>query len=140
MKKIIQTILVANLFFGVAFAVEQSYSPYIIGQSLGKIAYKSFSLMDDQELVKKDFVLGLDETLLNKKADVKKISDESSYEVGMIVATQYKIKLKKMIDINETNMSELVKGFNSTVDNKNDKLTDQDKQVLKNFKISNDDE
>ena len=58
-------------------------------RQLGKASHKSFTAMD-QELVKKDFILGFDDTLLEHKPDISKISDKDSYEVGMIIVAQYK--------------------------------------------------
>ncbi|AEE87340.1 hypothetical protein FNFX1_0954 [Francisella cf. novicida Fx1] len=134
-------LLVGALAFSVsAFAVEQtSYNAYTIGQALGKVSHKSFAAMD-QELVKKDFILGFDDTLLEHKPDIRKISDKDSYEVGMIIAAQYKVRLKKMITVDKANCQEFVKGFNEGVDTKDTKLTIQDKQILKHFKISRDED
>lgn len=51
----------------------------------------------NQEIIKKDFILGFDDTILDHKPDINKISDKDSYEVGMIIVTQYKSKLKKWL-------------------------------------------
>lgn len=115
-----------------------TYSPYEIGQALGKISHKSFDAMNN-ELVKKDFISGFDDTILDKKPDYDKISDQDSYEVGMIIATQYKQSLKKLVKMNKENSQEFVKGFDSAADAKDTKLTSQDEQILKHFKKLNDD-
>ncbi|APC91505.1 MULTISPECIES: hypothetical protein [Francisella] len=134
------TLLLAALIFSVeAFAAQQPYNAYTIGQALGKASHKSFAAMD-QELVKKDFILGFDDTLLEHKPDIDKISDKDSYEIGMIIAAQYKVRLKKMVAVDKTNCQEFVKGFNNSVDAKDTNLTAQDKQILKHFKISRDGE
>ena len=137
MKSISKFILLLGaLAFSVsAFAVEQTlYNAYTIGQALGKVSYKSFAAMD-QELVKKDFILGFDDTILDQKPNISKISDKDSYEVGMIIATQYKLRLKKMVTIDRANCQEFIKGFSEGVDTKDTKLTIQDKEILKHFKI-----
>lgn len=134
-------LLLGALAFSVsAFAVEQtSYNAYTIGQALGKVSHKSFAAMD-QELVKKDFILGFDDTILDQKPNISKISDKDSYEVGMIIAAQYKLRLKKMITVDKANCQEFVKGFNAGVNTKDTKLSIQDKQILKHFKISRDED
>ncbi|AIT08641.1 hypothetical protein LO80_00725 [Candidatus Francisella endociliophora] len=132
-------LLVMIMFCGSAFAVDNTYTAYNIGQALGKVSHKSFKAMD-QELRKKDFIAGFDNTILNQKPDVNKVSDKDSYEVGMIIAAQYKSKLKKMITINEENSKSFVEGFNKAADAKEVELSTQDKQILKHFKIYNEDE
>ena len=142
MKNINKFILLLGvlIFSCQAFAAEQlTYSAYTIGQALGKASHKSFTAMD-QELVKKDFILGFDDTLLEHRPDISKISDKGSYELGMIIASQYKVRLKKMITLDKANCQEFVKGFNEGVDTKDTKLTTQDKQILKHFKISRDED
>ncbi|ASG68034.1 hypothetical protein CDV26_06215 [Francisella halioticida] len=143
MKKTFKILLLlfACIIFSNAFADgnKTSYSPYMIGQSLGKISHKSFKAMN-KELSKKDFIAGFDDTILDKKHDYNKISDQDSYEIGMIIATQYKSNLKKLIKINKKNSQEFVKGFNSAADTDTIKLTSQDKQILKYFKKSDDED
>lgn len=142
MKKIVNitTLLFMCLIFNSAFATNQiktSYSPYLIGQSLGKISHKSFKAMKT-ELSKQDFIAGFDDTILDKKPDYNKISDQDSYEVGMIIAAQYKSNLKKLIKMDRKNSQEFVKGFNSAADMDNAKLTPENKQILEYFKKSDD--
>ncbi|WP_150468253.1 hypothetical protein [Francisella sp. SYW-9] len=140
MRKTFKTIffLAICLVFSSSFAnTKTSYTPYEIGQSLGKISHKSFKSMKT-ELSKKDFIAGFDDTILDKKPNLNKISDQDSYEVGMIIATQYKLNLKKLIKVDKKSSQEFVKGFNSAADADNTKLTAQDKQILANFKKSDD--
>ncbi|MBY7733624.1 hypothetical protein [Francisella philomiragia] len=144
MKKIIRC-LVCILFLGVysqVFALDntsKTYTAYSIGDALGKASHKSFSAMN-QEIIKKDFILGFDDTILDHKPDINKISDKDSYEVGMIIATQYKSKLKKMVAINKPNCEEFIKGFNDGANSKDQSLTSEDKEILKHFRISKDDD
>jgi hypothetical protein len=138
-NKLLLAITVSIFSFGVVFADPNSYSAYSIGQTLGKVSHKSFDAMQ-QELVKQDFIAGLDDTMLDQKPDVDKITDEDSYEVGMIIATQYKANLKKIIKVDKQNCAEFVKGFNNTVNSKSNSLTTQDKDILKYFKITDHDE
>ncbi|AFJ43439.1 hypothetical protein [Francisella orientalis] len=144
MKKIIRC-LVCILVLGVysqVFALDntsKTYTAYSIGDALGKASHKSFSAMN-QEIIKKDFILGFDDTILDHKPDINKISDKDSYEVGMIIVTQYKSKLKKMVVINKPNCEEFVKGFNDGANSKDQSLTSEDKEILKHFRISKDDD
>ncbi|QIW10269.1 hypothetical protein [Francisella sp. LA112445] len=126
------------LVFSSTFATTKaSYTPYEIGQSLGKISHKSFKSMKT-ELSKKDFIAGFNDTILDKKPDINNISDQDSYEVGMIIATQYKSNLKKLIKVDKKNSQEFVKGFDSAADTDSTELTAQDKQILAYFKKSDD--
>lgn len=137
-SKLISLVLV--LLFSInAFATKQPYNPYVIGQALGKVSHKSFKAMS-KELVKKDFISGFDNTILDKKPDEDNISDKDSYEIGMIIATQYKARLKKMVTINDANSKRFIKGFDSAVASKNGELTAKEKQILKHFKLSSSDE
>lgn len=144
MKKIIRC-LVCVLVLGVCSQVfasdntTKTYTAYSIGDALGKASHKSFSAMN-QEITKKDFVLGFDDTILDHQPDINKISDKDSYEVGMIIATQYKSKLKKMIAINKPNCEDFIKGFNDGANSKDQSLTSEDKEILKHFRISKDDD
>lgn len=45
-----------------------------------------------------------------------------------------------MITVDKANCQEFIKGFNEGVDTKDTKLTIQDKQILKHFKISHDED
>ncbi|API86888.1 hypothetical protein [Francisella uliginis] len=135
-------LLFACMVFSNTFAdtkTKVSYSPYVIGQSLGKISHKSFKAMD-KELSKQDFITGFDDTILDKKPDYNKISDQDSYVVGMIIAAKYKSDLKKLIKINKKNSQEFVKGFNSAANSDNAKLTAQNKKILEYFKKSDDED
>ncbi|MED7789406.1 hypothetical protein [Francisella sp. 19X1-34] len=139
MKKIFKTLLLLAvcLVFSNAFAnTNPSYTPYEIGESLGKISHKSFKSMKT-ELSKKDFMAGFDDTLLDKKPNYNNISDQDSYEVGMIIATQYKLNLKKLIKVDKKSSQEFIKGFNNAADKENAKLTPQDKKILAYFKKPN---
>ncbi|QWV00158.1 hypothetical protein [Francisella salimarina] len=144
MKKIIKS-LVCILALGacsLVFALDntsKTYTAYSIGDALGKASHKSFSAMN-QEIIKKDFISGFDDTILDHKPDINKISDKDSYEVGMIIATQYKSKLKKMIVINKQNCEEFIKGFDDGANSKDQSLTLEDKEILKHFRISKDED
>lgn len=101
MKKIIKSLvcILALSACSLVFALDntsETYTAYSIGDALGKASHKSFNAMN-QEIIKKDFILGFDDTILDHKPDINKISDKDSYEVGMIIATQYKSKLKKWL-------------------------------------------
>lgn len=136
LKKLV-AIVVCSLFSLSIYATDTIYSAYDIGQALGKTSHKSFDMMSD-ELYKQDFVAGFDDTILNQKPDFSMLQDKDSYEVGIIIASQYKSKLKKMIVLNANNSKEFVDGFNSAAGNTSFDLTAKDKQILKHFKISRD--
>lgn len=144
MKKIIKSLvcILALSACSLVFALDntsETYTAYSIGDALGKASHKSFNAMN-QEIIKKDFILGFDDTILDHKPDINKISDKDSYEVGMIIATQYKSKLKKMVAINKPNCEEFIKGFNDGANSKDQSLTSEDKEILKHFRISRDDD
>ncbi|MEY8717185.1 hypothetical protein [Francisella philomiragia] len=144
MKKLFRY-LVCILVLGASsqlFALDntpKTYTAYSIGDALGKASHKSFSAMN-QEIIKKDFISGFDDTILDHKPDINKILDKDSYEVGMIIATQYKTKLKKMIAMNKLNGEEFIKGFNDGANSKDQSLTSEDKEILKHFRVSKDED
>ena len=57
------------------------------------------------------------------------------HALDVIIASQYKSKLKKMIVINASNSKEFVNGFDSAAWATNFDLTAKDKQILKHFKV-----
>lgn len=137
--KKLTAIVICSLFSLSIYAADTTYSAYDIGQALGKASHKSFDAMND-ELNKQDFVAGFDDTILNQKPNFGKLQDKDSYEVGVIIASQYKSKLKKMIVINASNSKEFVNGFDSAAGATNFDLTAKDKQILKHFKVSKDED